>query len=273
VIERDDDPSEWLSAGQEIMALPEPTLIKSIFNRNVPVHDGALFLSQGRIAQMGCILPLSEREDIPKKYGTRHRAALGLTEQTDALCLVVSEETGEVSTAVGGILTVWNDPKLLASRLNDLLKISELPGPTLKGLFRAAVLENWGPKLIALALVAIAWMALVTQQNIKTTVIAQIQYMNIPRGLVLAKDSANSVKLTLSGRRYNIRSLENHEVGVQVDLAESPVGTQQKRLSARNIDLPLGINIEQVTPQEIKITLKTSEKGYRPEPPLSEAYP
>jgi DNA integrity scanning protein DisA with diadenylate cyclase activity len=63
VLERDDNPSEFLSAGQTIMALPEPVLIKSIFNHHAPSHDGAIILSQGRLTQMGCILPLSESDN------------------------------------------------------------------------------------------------------------------------------------------------------------------------------------------------------------------
>ena len=105
VLERDNNPSEFLSAGQTIMALPNSVLIKSIFNHHAPAHDGAIILSQGRLTQMGCILPLSERENIPEQYGTRHRAALGLSERTDAVCIVVSEERGEVSTVVGGEIT------------------------------------------------------------------------------------------------------------------------------------------------------------------------
>ncbi len=74
---RNDNPSEFITAGQAIMALPDPALIKSIFNRHAPAHDGAVIITQDRITQMGCILPLSEDENLPEKYGTRHRAASG----------------------------------------------------------------------------------------------------------------------------------------------------------------------------------------------------
>jgi uncharacterized protein (TIGR00159 family) len=102
VLARNDNPSEFVRAGQTIMALPEAALIKSIFNRYAPAHDGAIVIAQDRITQMGCILPLSEDENLPEKYGTRHRAALGLSEVTDAMCVVVSEERSEVATVVEG---------------------------------------------------------------------------------------------------------------------------------------------------------------------------
>lgn len=129
VLERDNNPSEFLSAGQTIMALPNSVLIKSIFNHHAPAHDGAIILSQGRLTQMGCILPLSERENIPEQYGTRHRAALGLSERTDAVCIVVSEERGEVSTVVGGEITNQETPKVLASRIKDWLSIRKSRAP------------------------------------------------------------------------------------------------------------------------------------------------
>ena len=74
---------------------------------------------------MGCILPLSEKEAIPEHFGTRHRAALGITELTDAVCIVVSEERAEVSTVVQGKVTTWEKPELLASGLSDLLTVPE----------------------------------------------------------------------------------------------------------------------------------------------------
>jgi uncharacterized protein (TIGR00159 family) len=111
VLVRNDNPSEFIHAGQTIMALPEPTLIKSIFNRYAPAHDGAIIINQDRITQMGCILPLSENENLPTQYGTRHRAALGLSELTDAVCLVVSEERSEVATVVDGKIDGLDDVK------------------------------------------------------------------------------------------------------------------------------------------------------------------
>lgn len=257
VLARDDDPSEFLHAGQPIMALPEPILIKSIFNHHSPAHDGALIISQGRITQMGCILPLSEREGIPERYGTRHRAALGLTERTDAVCLVVSEERAEVSTVVGGEITVWDNPKMLTSGLKNLLSVSEMPRPTFKGFLKGAFRQNWGPKLGALILVTLAWLILASQQEVKTNVVAPIRYVNLPSSLVLDESSAQTVRLMLSGRRHTIRDLRDQEVRVHVDLGTLGPGIHLVKLSAKDVNLPLGVMIAGVSPQDVKVTLRS----------------
>lgn len=79
-------------------------LIENIFFKNSPLHDGAMIISRGRIAAAGCILPVSHDMNIPKQLGLRHRAALGMSQTTDAYCVVVSEETGNISVAHNGIL-------------------------------------------------------------------------------------------------------------------------------------------------------------------------
>jgi len=262
VLSRDDSPVEFLDGGQTIMALPDPILIKTIFNPHTSSHDGAIIISRGRIiTRMACILPLSKRENIPKQYGTRHRAAIGLSERTDAVCLVVSEERGEVSTAVGGEITKWQNPKLLASRLNDWMSVSKTPEPTFKSLFRGAVLQNWGVKVGALILVTIAWLVLASQQEGKINITAQIRYTNPPSGLVLDEGSAQTVRLTLSGRRHGIRVLKAGEVTVHVDLGGVTSGTHMLKLSAKNVEVPLGVMIEDVTPRSVKVILKAPESA------------
>jgi uncharacterized protein (TIGR00159 family) len=265
VLVRDDNPSEFLSSGQTIMALPEPVLIRSIFNHHAPSHDGALILSKGRLTQMGCILPLSERENLPGQYGTRHRAALGLSERTDAVCIVVSEERGEVSTVVGGKIRNQETPKVLASELKDLLDIPDIPSPTFRGFLKEAVVKNWRSKLGALVLVTFAWLLLASQQEVRTNIIAQIRYNDLSTELELDKNSTQAVRLTLSGRRHIIKALENQEVRVQVDLGKLSAGIHIIRLSAKNIDLPIGVVIDQVIPQDIEVVLKSQAVARPPE--------
>lgn len=265
VLVRDDNPSEFLSSGQTIMALPEPVLIRSIFNHHAPSHDGALILSKGRLTQMGCILPLSERENLPGQYGTRHRAALGLSERTDAVCIVVSEERGEVSTVVGGKIRNQETPKVLASELKDLLDIPDIPSPTFRGFLKGAVVKNWRSKLGALVLVTFAWLLLASQQEVRTNIIAQIRYNDLSTELELDKNSTQAVRLTLSGRRHIIKALENQEVRVQVDLGKLSAGIHIIRLSAKNIDLPIGVVIDQVIPQDIEVVLKSQAVARPPE--------
>jgi uncharacterized protein (TIGR00159 family) len=255
VLTRNDNPSEFIHAGQVIMALPDPALIKSIFNRYAPAHDGAVIITQGRITQMGCILPLSEDENLPEKYGTRHRAALGLSEVTDAVCLVVSEERSEVATVVEGKIVTWKDPAALANNLSKVAGGPEIRVSALKDFFKGAFVENWRTKLSALALVTIAWLVLASQQEAEVTLTVPVQHIRIPSHLMIGQGSTPTVDLTLSGRRNTIRTLRDQDVQVRVDVNDISSGRHLVKLSAKNIYLPFGFKIDRVAPQKIMINL------------------
>ncbi len=102
VIERNTPLDDIVSTGESIDASINQRLIENIFFKNSPLHDGAMIISQRRIRAASCILPVSHNLDIPKELGLRHRAALGIAQETDALAIIVSEETGGISTAKAG---------------------------------------------------------------------------------------------------------------------------------------------------------------------------
>ena len=104
VIERNIGLSEYINSGDLIDANISQRLIETIFFKNSPLHDGAMIIRKQHIAAAGCILPVSHNDEIPKQLGLRHRSAIGISEKTDALAIVVSEETGEISVANQGIL-------------------------------------------------------------------------------------------------------------------------------------------------------------------------
>lgn len=105
VVEREADVSDFIEAGHAVDSDLSKELLISIFLPVSPLHDGAVLIRKGRIDRAGCLLPLSLNPLISKTLGTRHRAALGVTEETDAICLVVSEENGRVSVATAGKIT------------------------------------------------------------------------------------------------------------------------------------------------------------------------
>lgn len=105
VLERETDLKNIVEMGTELDSKVSKELILSIFHPTSPMHDGAIIIQRGRLAAAGCFLPLSVSSRISKALGTRHRAAIGLTEETDAVVVVVSEETGGISLALGGRLT------------------------------------------------------------------------------------------------------------------------------------------------------------------------
>ncbi|TCO05980.1 diadenylate cyclase CdaA [Natronoflexus pectinivorans] len=97
VITRKSELIDFVQTGELINAVISRQLLKSIFFKNAPMHDGAVIISQSKIKAAGCILPVSQNMDVPKHIGLRHRAAMGITESTDASAIVVSEETGRIS--------------------------------------------------------------------------------------------------------------------------------------------------------------------------------
>lgn len=102
VIERDMQIGAYIESGIQIDALCNAPLLRTIFTKNTPLHDGAAIVRQGRIIAANCLLPLSENIEVTRGMGTRHRAALGLSEESDALTVVVSEETGQISVTLNG---------------------------------------------------------------------------------------------------------------------------------------------------------------------------
>lgn len=123
VFERSIPLGEVVARGVEIKAGISRELLVTIFYHNTPLHDGAVIIREGRIEAAGCILPLSSGVDISAKLGTRHRAALGISEETDAVALVVSEERGTISVAKGGELTTNLDEKQLRELLRQVLEL------------------------------------------------------------------------------------------------------------------------------------------------------
>ena len=99
-----DDLKDIIETGERLDATVSARLIENIFFKNTPLHDGALIIREGKLVAAACILPVSHNQSIPQHYGLRHRAALGLTEKSDATCIVVSEETGHISVAENGTI-------------------------------------------------------------------------------------------------------------------------------------------------------------------------
>jgi diadenylate cyclase len=110
-----------VETGTRINGEISSSLIVAIFEFDGPLHDGAMIIQNGRITAAGCFLPLSEQQDIRKSFGTRHRASLGMSEQSDAVILVVSEETGAISLAVDGKLYYDLSPIEVQRKLKELL--------------------------------------------------------------------------------------------------------------------------------------------------------
>lgn len=121
VIERKTDLNFYAETGDVLNADLSKRAIESIFFKNSPLHDGAIIISGNKIKAARCVLPVTDNTDLPAQYGMRHRAALGITEQSDAIAIIVSEETGSISVAVDGKIETNLDPEDLEQYLNEIL--------------------------------------------------------------------------------------------------------------------------------------------------------
>ncbi len=121
VIQQDEPLENYENTGDAIDAAVNSRLIENIFFKNSPLHDGAMIIAGGRIKAVGCILPVSHDRSIPRSLGLRHRSALGISQATDAIAIVVSEETGTISIAYKGDLRMRLSTTDLEQRLSQLV--------------------------------------------------------------------------------------------------------------------------------------------------------
>ena len=127
VFERKERLGEIIATGTMVDAEPSAELLKNIFFKNSPLHDGALIMRDGRICAAGCVLPLSGNQNLSRDLGTRHRAAVGMSESSDSVLVVVSEETGAISVAIGGMLKRHLSPEILRKVLESELIADDKP--------------------------------------------------------------------------------------------------------------------------------------------------
>src|SRR6266478_6670567 len=129
VLERSTGLRNYAELGVPLDAMVSADLLESLFLPYSPLHDGAAFVRGDRVAAAGCFLPLSRNTQLGRNMGTRHRAGLGLAEETDAVVLIVSEESGHTSLAVDGQMESPLDQESLRRRLGDLFSLEEAPMP------------------------------------------------------------------------------------------------------------------------------------------------
>ena len=142
VFERKERLGEIISTGTRVDAAPSAELIKNIFFKNSPLHDGAMIVRAGRVCAAGCVLPLSGNQGLSRDLGTRHRAAVGMSETADSVLVVVSEETGAISVAIGGMLKRHLSPEILQKMLESELLGDELRSKNEKSRI-AAIRDKW----------------------------------------------------------------------------------------------------------------------------------
>jgi diadenylate cyclase len=237
IIERGDLVEEHITGGQSLDGEPNPELLISIFQTQSPLHDGAALIKGGRITKVACYLPLSSSEGLPKQWGTRHRAALGLSERCDAWVVVVSEERGEVSLAAAGKLEEVNNSEKLSQLILEAVAPLSGPKKTWTEKVRFLVINRWRAKLVSLALVSVLWLLLAGQQNFQVSLRVPVDLKDFPEGIEIVRPVNPEVTLTVRGVRKDASTLKPNDVNVSLDLSFARAGTKIFRITRDRVVL------------------------------------
>jgi hypothetical protein len=230
-------------------------MIMTVFWHDNPVHDGAAVIRGRQIDEVGVILPLSHRDDLPSSYGTRHRAALGLAERTDALILVVSEERGTVSVAKSSQL-------LEVKNKEDLLEIIEKHvGATISwGRTRKDKLELGLAAMLSVFLIIAVWSTFTRGVDTLVSMDIPVEYMNRPPEMEILDTSVNAVRLDISGSGALLRRIQPEQLSVKLDLSKGIPGPNQFTITAESVSLPPGVLLKDVKPPVVEVTLDMTVK-------------
>jgi hypothetical protein len=205
-------------------------------------------------------LPLSRREDLPSHLGTRHRAALGLSENSDAVVVVVSEQRGEVSLAKGPRLREIGSKRKLIQKLEEHFGITETQGPQAK----KERIEVTTAALVSLLFIAGFWFSITRGLETLATFDVPIEYQNRDPNMEILHASVNSVRLNLSGSGTLLKSTRPDQVRVRLDLSNSTAGENTYWITSNNITLPPGIVFKEVMPQNVVVNLDVTVRKELP---------
>lgn len=229
-------------------------MLLSIFWPKGPVHDGAAIVKGEHIVQVSALLPLTHRYDLPSEYGTRHRAAAGLAEESDALVVVVSEERGKVSVAQGRSLIPVADERELSSVIKKHLKMPEM---SLIHQRKRERLKLFAAGFVSFLIISGIWLAFTRGQDTIIALNVPIEYVNRPASYDILDTSVDEARLQLFGSSALIRSLGVEQVAVRVDLSKAVKGHNTFAITQDDVILPPGISLNSIKPSTIDVTLDT----------------
>jgi diadenylate cyclase len=234
-------------------------LIESIFDSNSPGHDGAMVIEKGVIKQFGCHLPLSTNFHKVAKGGTRHMAALGLAEKTDALCIVVSEERGVTSVAHEGAINPLGSAKQLSTILRRFYKTDQLNSSLKKKKFLSIHLtHNMREKAIALIMTCILW-AFVGYFHLGTRTkqihLVPIKYTNLPENIIVKEPKPEKARVTLEGLEKFFFLLDPKKLLINVDMKNAEPGEQEIFIEKFMVERPEKLSVRSIEPNKFTVNL------------------
>ena len=246
---------EWLSGGFVLDAKPSLPLIMSIFDPNSPGHDGALIITNGKFSRFGVRLPVSQSSKLPEEYGTRHHAAMGLVEKSDALAIVVSEERGNLSIFHEGKIRQESDSEnMVKTIISHWKEMASFPTVFHKEKARLPVFIQIFASLV---LAVFFWSTLIGSQKeiLEKVITVPVEYTASSPNLTLVGDKAEDVRLHLSGPKSAIDSVSPSHTSVKIDLSKAVPGKQSFIITRENIQLPKDIHLLDVVPSGFELTL------------------
>jgi diadenylate cyclase len=266
VVEGKDPIARHIVGGIELEGKMSEPLLKSIFDPHSPGHDGAVIIKNDQIARFAAHLPLSKDFRQLAHVGTRHSAALGLAELTDALCIAVSEERGQISVARDSRLRQVANVQELGLLLHRFLREKYPPLERRRFSF-SLVRENWIAKLVTFSLAVGLWYVLVPgSSTIEMTYKLPVQLENLPAELRVEEVQPKEVTATFTGAKRTFYFFDPSRLKVTVDLSAAEAGRKILRLSEQNIRHPPNLTLQQLNPVTLRISLEKtprpdSEKG------------
>lgn len=252
---RGQDPLDrHLEAGIRLDGLLSQVLLESIFDPHVPSHDGALVLDNGRVVRFGCYLPLSTNVNEIRRSGTRHAAALGLVERSDALCIVISEERGTISVAEAGRIRELSDPAQLNSILDEFYRRRHpQKGFTVFDFLAGHLLE----KALAIILAAAIWAVFGYQKDIiRRDFVIPVEYRNLSPERMIAEPKPKEVTITLNGAERAFNMVDSKELKLSLDMSKVNDGENEIMLNKEMVRFPAGFSVLNIAPDEIKLKIE-----------------
>ena len=265
VFQQRDRLAEHLGEGIPLHGKLSPEILASIFAKQSPVHDGAAIIQGDRIKLVGAYLPLTKKEGLPQYYGTRHRAAIGLSEVSDVVIVVISEERGQVSVVHRGEVEIIPEPPQLQTVLSQMLLGTYT---AVKPRTRAReLLTQAGGLFLTFLLVSASWGMYSGKQLSLINVTTAVDFRNIPEYMELKRSSADRVEVQITGKRRLVSALKPEQVIAFLDLSNIEAGFHRIVLNGDNIEMPLGMEVVRITPAAIRLEMeKRLEKEIAVEP-------
>jgi diadenylate cyclase len=257
VVRGKDTIARHIDGGEKVEGLLSEALLKSIFDPHSDGHDGAVIIDGDRIDRLGCYLPLSKNLKKLPTTGTRHAAALGLSELADALCVIVSEEHGSISIARHGDFQPIPSP---ADLVNVLEKFYDEITPRQKSRQWADLLrKNYREKIAAIILAVVLWIFVVEQsQVIDRDFEVPVNYALVPGGLQVSAVQPAKVKVTFAAKRKEFSSFGEQDVKLVLNLWDAKKGRLVYPITASSLSFPNPFELEDVNPRHV--VLEISEK-------------